>query len=85
MNNVEITYDVITPGVTQMDLYLTSETEATFKQIVFPFLFDGKTSGIRSQSKGRAHYRLLVYNLTLVVVFKQALVNAILVDNGQMN
>jgi hypothetical protein len=86
MNFVEIKVDKLTPNLTELILELSPETEELFKERIFPYLFDGKTSGSRTKlPNGHIRHHLLVYDQTLVQVFKQCLFNAMLIDNGQLN
>lgn len=86
MNTVVITdhYDEL--GLFELELTLTRTLERKWKETVFPFLFDGTTTGARSRiPKGLIRYRLLIYNATLVQTLKQLIANAIMQQNGQLN
>ncbi len=86
MNHVTITCDKYGPTVWYVELTMTREAEANFQTKVFPFLFDGRTSGaVKVLPDSRVQYRLLVYDETIVQTLKHLIFNAQLADNGQLN
>lgn len=85
MNRIEIK-TMKQGGPHELTMVLTPHCEASFNEHVFPHLFDGKTTGVRSVLKGgHIRYVFLVYNDTFLNVFKQVMVNTIMAENGQMN
>lgn len=85
MNKIEIK-QMKKGGPHELTMVLTPHCEACFNEHVFPKLFDGNTTGVRSVLKGGCiRYVFLVYDDTFLNVFKQVMVNTIMAENGQMN
>ncbi|MBO0947318.1 hypothetical protein [Fibrella forsythiae] len=87
MNQFKIKTDRLNPGLSEVVMELSAVVDTSFKRHVFPHLFaDGKTTGVRTPlANGRARYRLLVYDASLVHALKSALYYGIHIDQGQLN